>query len=313
LSYFARRTGTFFLTLLLVSVLAFLAFNAIPGDPVSLMLGTEATPERVAALKAALGLDRPLPERYLEWLGGFVRGDPGDSIKYSRPISLLIAERLPPTLTLAGLAIAMIAAVSLPLGLYCAARRGSLVDRAVGSLAMLGLSLPSFFLGVLVIWALGLVLRLFAPGGYVDYRAAFWPFVGYLVYPAAAIAIPNSAVVVKFLRASAIRELGREYVRTARGKGLEERAVLFRHVLKNAIVPVVSLAGMILAEVVSGSIVIEQVFSVPGIGRLLLASITSRDFPLAETLVVYIASAVVVANFLADLAIQVIDPRIEVS
>jgi len=177
---------------------------------------------------------------------------------------------------------------------------------------MIDISLPSFFLGVLFIWLFGIVLKLFVPGGYADFRENPIGFFGYMIFPAIAVALPNIAVVVKFLRSSAIAQLRADYVRTAYGKGNTDDAVLYRHVLKNAILPVITLFGMIVAEVFSGSIIVEQVFSLPGIGRLLISSITSRDFPVVETLVVYIAFLVVLANFTADLVLQLVDPRIKV-
>lgn len=310
--YLVRRLLTLVLTLLLVSLLTFGAFNVIPGDPVSLILGTEARADRVAVLRSHLGLDMRPGQRYLSWLSGFARGDFGTSIKYSTPVRGLIAARLPVTLFLALLSLVLTAAVSIPLGVYCARKHGSIQDRAIGATMMAVLSMPNFFLGVVFVWLFGLVLKLFTPGGYVDYQADFPRFIGYILFPALAIALPNSAVVVKFLRGSAIGELRSDYVRTARAKGASEDRVLYGHVLKNAIIPVIALFGMIVAEIFSGSIIIEQVFSIPGVGRLLISSITSRDFPLVETLVMYIALIVVLANLAVDIAIQFIDPRIKV-
>jgi ABC-type dipeptide/oligopeptide/nickel transport system permease component len=174
------------------------------------------------------------------------------------------------------------------------------------------ISFPGFFLGVLLIWLFAILLRLFAPGAYVPYDQDFGGFLAYLIFPALAIALPNAAIVVKFLRGSILQQLRSDYVRTAYSKGNSRRRVLYRHVLKNAVIPAVTLMGMITADVFSGSIVIEQVFTIPGIGRLLIASITSRDFSMAQVLVLYIAFTVVLANTLADIAIQIIDPRIRV-
>jgi peptide/nickel transport system permease protein len=312
MGYLLRRFMTLFLTLLLVSVLTFIAFNIVPGDPVRLILGTEATAERVDVLRIQLGLDKPFPQRYADWLGGFIRGNPGDSIKYSVPVGNLIGERLPVTLFLAMLSILLIIAVSIPLGIYSAKKRYTLIDRVISAVTMINISMPSFFLGVVFIWVFGIILRFFKPGGYIDYKADFVGFLGYLLFPALAIALPNIAIVVKFLRTSVIGQIKSDYVRTAYSKGNRENAVLYRHVLKNALVPVVTLLGMIVAEIFSGSIIVEQVFGLPGIGRLLISSISSRDFPLIETLVIYIAFIVVVVNFLVDVALRLIDPRIRV-
>lgn len=310
--YLVRRLFTLILTLLLVSLLTFVAFNLVPGDPVSLILGTEASPERVAVVRTRLGLDMSPGQRYLSWLAGFARGDFGTSIKYSTPVRSLVATRLPVTLFLALLSLVLTAVISIPLGVYSARKRGTVQDRAIGSAMMAFLSMPNFFLGIVFVWLFGLVLKLFTPGGYVGYDADFARFLGYIFFPALAIALPNAAVVMKFLRGSAIGELRSDYVRTARAKGASEDRVLYGHVLKNAMIPVIALFGMIVAEIFSGSIIIEQVFSIPGIGRLLISSITSRDFPMVETLVMYIALVVVLANFAVDLVIQLVDPRIKV-
>lgn len=310
--YIVRRITALLLTLLLVSLLTFLAFNIVPGDPAALILGTEATQERLDALRTRLGLDRPLPVRYLEWLAGFFRGDFGESIKYSVPVKSLITGRLPVTLYLSVITIFLIGVISIPLGLYCAKKRNTPMDRAINSLTMVNLSIPNFFLGIIFIWLFGLVLKFFTPGSYVDYKEDFGGFLRYLFFPALSIALPNIAVVVRFLRTSVIEQMRLDYVRTAYSKGNTDSAVLYRHVFKNALVPVITLFGMIVAGIFSGSIIIEQVFGVPGIGMLLISSITSRDFPLVQTLVVYIAFVVVLVNFLVDVLLQIIDPRIRV-
>jgi ABC-type dipeptide/oligopeptide/nickel transport system permease component len=191
-------------------------------------------------------------------------------------------------------------------------REHSALDRLVNTITTITISAPGFFLGVLFIWVFGLILRCFVPGAYVSYRDDWGAFLGYLVFPALAIALPNAAVVIKFLRGAIFQQLKSDYVRTAYSKGASRYLVLYRHVLKNAVIPAITLLGMIIAEIFSGSIVIEQVFTIPGLGRLLIASITSRDYPLAQTLVVYIAFIVVLANTLVDVSIQIIDPRIRV-
>lgn len=313
MKYLIRRVLTLLLTLLLVSLLTFAAFNVIPGDPAALVLGTQASPERVAVLRAQLGLNDPLAVRYLRWMGGLLTGNPGDSIKYSVPVSTLVADRFPVTAALAGISFLLIVVISIPLGVYSAKKRDTPLDRALSAVTMVNISVPNFFLGVLFIWIFGILLKFFTPGGYVDFKASPAGFFGYLFYPALAVALPQVATVAKFLRTSIIGQMGLDYVRTAYSKGNGDDAVLYRHVLKNALVQVIVLFGMILAEIFSGSIVIEQVFGVPGIGRLLIASVSSRDFPLVETLVVYIALVVVAANFLVDVLLQAIDPRIRVA
>ncbi|WP_416201098.1 MAG: Dipeptide transport system permease protein dppB [Thermocaproicibacter melissae] len=299
------------ITMFLVTVLTFLAFNLIPGDPAQLILGTEATPQSLAELHARLGLDKSLPVRYLSWLGGLLSGDMGISLQYSKPVSPLIFERLPVTAWLAGLALVFILLLSFPAGVLSAKSSRSFLGRLLDSLTVLNLALPNFFIGILCIWVLGLVLHIFTPGAYVDYRQNFQGFLRYLIFPALAIALPNAAVIAKFLRTSILAEKNSGYVATAKSKGLSDNAILLKHVLKNALIPAITLFGMIIAEVFSGSILIEQVYSLPGIGRLLISAVNSRDFPLMESLVVYIAFLVTVANFAADLLKRAADPRMK--
>lgn len=310
--YAVRKICTLAISLWLVSLLTFLAFNVVPGDPAQVILGTNASAEQVSLLRGQLGLNLPLPVRYFNWLGGFLSGHPGVSLRYSVPVDGLIFSRLPVTMALAGLALVLIIGVSIPLGVYCAKKRNSLAGRLLSGITMLNISVPNFFLGVILIWVFGILLHLFVPGKSVEFGSDPAGFFAYLFFPALAIALPNIAVVVKFLQNSIAGQMRLDYVRTAFSKGNSENAVLYRHALKNALVPVVTLLGMIVSEVFSGSIIIEQVFGISGIGRLLISSITSRDFPMVETLVVYIAFVVILANFLADVFLQIIDPRIRV-
>ena len=306
-----KRIGTAIITLFLVSVFSFLAFSVIRGDPASLILGTTAAPEQVTALREEMGLNRNIPARYFEWLGNFLAGNPGDSLRFrGESISALITERLPVSCTLALLSLVFMVLIAVPVSLFSVRRENGLADRAVTVCTAVGISIPNFFLGVLFIWIFGISLRLFTAGMYVDYRTHFAGFIGYLVFPALAIAIPNAAILIKFLRSSLFKEQRSDYVRTARSKGASAPQALRRHALRNALIPSTTVMGMIIAEIFSGSIVIEQVFAIPGIGRLLITAITSRDYPLIQTLVMYIAFIVIIANTLVDIAIQIIDPRI---
>ncbi|MCL2320398.1 MAG: ABC transporter permease [Treponema sp.] len=314
MGFIGRRLGVGVLTLFLVSVLSFGAFRLIPGDAALLSLGVEATPDQIESARALMGLDKSFPEQYLSWLYNFFSGNLGNSARFmGASISGIILERLPVTVSLAGLSFFFVLLISVPVSLVSVKKENSPADRIVTTLTALNISLPGFFLGILFIWIFGIIVRFFVPGAFVSCRenpAAFW---GYLVFPALAIAMPNAALVVKFLRSSIFREFRSDYVRTARSKGGNLRRILRRHVLKNACLPAITLLGMIAGEILSGSIVIEQVFGIPGIGRLLIASITARDFPMIETLVVYMALAVILANTLADIAIQIIDPRIRLA
>ena len=311
--YFAlRRTGAALITLFLVSVFSFLAFSVIRGDPVTFALGLDATEEQIEALQRELGLDRSLLVRYLGWLGGFLTGDLGYSIRFQgEAISSLIRERLPVSFFLALLSLCLALVIAVPASLFSVRRENGIADKAADVCTAVGISVPNFFLGVLFIWIFGIGLRFFNVGVYVDYRVDFAGFIRSLFFPALAIAVPNAAMLAKFLRSSLFKEQRSDYFRTARSKGAAFPFALRRHALRNALIPSVTMMGMIVAETFSGSIIIEQVFAVPGLGRLLIAAITSRDYPVIQTLVVLIAFVVIVANTLVDIAIQVIDPRIK--
>ncbi|MDR0399912.1 MAG: ABC transporter permease [Treponema sp.] len=309
--FLGKRLSITLLTLFLVSLLTFLAFAVIPGDPALMALGIEASDEQVEALRREMGLDRSLPEQYGAWVGKFLTGDLGNSARFrGAPIAGMILERLPVTFCLASLSLLFMILIAVPAVLAPAQREGGPLDRTVNVLTALSISFPGFFLGVLFIWLFGILLRFFVPGAYVDYRQDPLSFAAYLVFPALALALPNAAVLVKFLRAQVLRQLRQDYVRSALARGAGKRRILYGHVLKNAVIPGVTLLGMIAGETFAGSIVIEQVFGIPGIGRLLISSITSRDYAMVQTLTVYMAFMVVLGNTLADILIRIIDPRI---
>lgn len=313
MKYFLRKTMILVLTVFLISVLTFIAFHIIPGDPAGLILGTNATEEQLEALREQLGTNRPLSEQYTSWVSGFVRGDFGTSIRYRMPVSQLLKGRLPVTLALGLISLVIILLLGIPLGILAARKRGTWVERIIHFLTILGISVPNFFLCILLMWIFGMVLHFFTPGEYISYTKNVSGFLRSLFWPALSIAIPQTAILTKYIRTAMLEELGEDYVRTARGKGAGETWILYLHVLKNAIVAVVPLIGMIVASVLSGSIIIEQVYGIPGMGKLLIGAVTSRDFPLTQTLVIYITVLIVVTNFLVDIAIQLIDPRIRLS
>jgi ABC-type dipeptide/oligopeptide/nickel transport system permease component len=314
LHFIIKRLAVTILTLFLVTALTFVAFNIIPGDSATLTAGTEATEGQLMALRQKMGLDRPLPVQYFSWLSDFLRGKLGNSVRYEgSSISGLITQRLPVTFSLAGLTFILILVISFPISLLTCKKEGSCMDHIVNALVTIDMSVPHFFLGILLIWLLGLVLHLFSPGGFVDYHTSPAGFISYLIFPALAIALPSSAQVVKFLRSSIFVQMKADYARTVKARGASATVTLRRHILKNAVIPVITLLGMLAADIFSGSIVIEQVFTIPGLGRLLITAITSRDFPLAQSLVVCIACIVVIANSAADIIIQLIDPRIRLA
>ena len=313
----AKKLMAMLLTMLIVSFLAFLAFQVLTGDPATAILGTSATPERVAALREELGLNAPLLVRYGRWLAGFVTGDMGMSYSYSLSVGQLIGEKLPHTLALTLLAFALIALVSVPLGLMSVQRHGGLLDKLLTVSNQILMAVPPFFTGLLFTWLFGVGIRifgvhtqLFQPGRLPDFAADPWGYWGYLIFPALSLALPRIAMTVRMLRSTLLAELHREYIRTAISRGGSEQTILYLHALKNALPPVITFLAQTLAEIVAGGIVVEQVFSIPGLGRLLVSSIAGRDFPVVQAIVVVLALWVVLAGTLADLINSRIDPRL---
>ena len=269
--------------------------------------------ERAAALRAEMGLDRSIPVRYWDWLSGFVRGDMGDSYIYGMKVSQVLEGKIAVTASLTLLSWLLVTAVSIPLGVALARYEGGRFDRINLALDQLFMAVPPFFLGILLTYLFGIVLHWFTPGRYVSPDQSFSGFLGYMIFPALAVSIPKIARIAKLLRASILSEMGQDYVRTAYSHGNSRWSVIERHVLPNALLPVVTYLAMSLADIVASSIVVEQVFVLPGLGRLLIASISNRDYPVALCIVVIIASVVVFMNYLADLTTQLIDPRVRLS
>lgn len=310
LIYFAKKLLVMIVTLIAVSFLVFLAFEIIPGDVAVSQLGTEATPERVAALRHELGLDRPFLIRYGDWILSYIKGDFGTSYSYHIPVSSMIAQKIPITLTMSLIAFVITIAISLPLGVEMAKRVGSKVDKCVYTANQVVMSVPEFFLGIIITYVFGLVLHWFKPGGYVSYTVSFGRFIGYLIFPSIAIALPKIAMTVKLLRSSIITESKKDYVRTAYSRGNSTTQVLYKHVLRNAMIPVVTFLGMVFTNMIAGSIVVEQVFNIPGLGRILLTSISNRDYPVTQAIILLIAALVIVVNFIVDIIYHILDPRV---
>lgn len=313
MKYVVKKLAALMITLIIVSFLAFLAFDVIPGDPAISRLGTQATPEKVEALREEMGLNEPLVVRYVFWLIHFVQGDMGTSYSYQMPVSEMIADKIPITLTLTLMAFVIMIVISIPLGIFSAKHAGSRLDRLIYALNQFTMAVPPFFAGILLTYVFGLVLRWFTPGGFVSYQVNFGAFMLYLIFPAIAIALPKSAMTAKLLRSSVMEQASLDYTRTAYSKGNTINGVLWNHVLKNAMIPVVTFLGMALADIIAGSIIIEQVFGIPGLGRILLTSISNRDYPVVQAIIVCIAIAVNLINFAVDMLYRVIDPRIHVN
>ncbi len=306
-----KRLGLLVVTLLLVTILAFVAFSILPGDPTTSILGVDATDEQIAALRDRLGLDLPLWQRYLDWVGGLLTGDLGESYNYAMPVAELLGSRVAVTATLAGMAFVLIVVISLPLGILCARYEGGVVDRVVTVLDQITMSIPNFLLGFVLTYVFSLVLHWFTVGSFSSAaEQGVGAYLGYLFFPALAIALPKAAMTVKMLRGSILGEMREDYIRTAYSKGNSKGAVLWRFALRNAMIPTITFLAMTIADIVAGSIVVEQVFAVSGVGQMLVSSISNRDYPVVQAIVAFIAVVVVVCNFAADLLYRVMDPRL---
>lgn len=314
MKFLIKKMITLIITLFLISFLTFAAFSVIPGDAALSRLGKDASTAQVEALREEMGLSDPLPERYVRWIGGVITGDFGESYRYEgTSVSSLLAGRLPVTVLLSVIALVIILVFSVPLGIACARHAGDWVDNLTTGLTHIIMAVPPFFLGMILTYVFGLVLHFFQPGKFVQPSQNLGESVKYLLFPALAVALPKIAMVVKFLRSSVISEMNKDYVRTAFSKGNTGRGVLYFHVLKNAMIPVITFFAMVIAEILAGSIIVEQVFSVPGVGRLLITSISNRDYPVVQAIVLYITAVVVIINFIVDILYQFVDPRVKTS
>ncbi|HHV93125.1 MAG TPA: ABC transporter permease [Firmicutes bacterium] len=310
MQYVWRRIGALAVTLVIACTITFAVFNIVPGDPAMLMLGTEADPEVLANLRRQLGLDLPLHVQYFKWLKSAVTGDLGISIRLGRPVAALILERLPVTASLAVLAMALTVSIGVPAGAYGAFRRGRAADYLINILTQVGLAIPHFWLGILLILLFSMKLRLLPPGGFVPWDKSPWQAFLSLVLPAFALASHRIAQISRITRSAMLDVLHKDYIRTARGKGLPHRMLIYKHALKNSLIPVVTVAGMQFAGLLAGSIVAEEVFALPGLGRLLLQAIGYRDLPLVQGISLFIALVVVVINFITDVLYLLLDPRV---
>ena len=311
MKYVIKKIATMLVTVLLVSFFVFLAFSIIPGDPAVAKLGTSATPEKVEALREQMGLNRPLIVRFVSWIKDFLFGNMGMSYSYSMSVKSMLADKFPITIMLTLLSFIFIMIISVPLGLYVTEHDKSTISNIVDGINQILMAIPPFFSGMLITYFFGLILRVFTPGGFVSYKRDFLSFIAYLVFPAIAIALPKSAMTIRMLKSSILDEAKKDYVRTAYSRGNSTTAVMYRHVLKNAFIPVITFLGMTLSDIVAGSLIVEQVFSIPGLGRLLVTSISNRDYPVVQAIIVMIVVIVVVINLLVDILYRVIDPRIE--
>ncbi len=308
--YVVRRLLGALPILLGVSVLVFALLHLIPGDPVLAMLGNEADPRAVRALRQELGLDRPLPVQYVEWLGRVLRGNLSRSIQTREPVARLILERFPATLELAAAALLLGVSGGVVAGVVSARRRDRPSDYLATSLALFGISMPNFWLGILLILVLSLYQGWLPPGGHVGLTVDPLGNLRYLVMPATVLAVQIAGVVTRTVRSSVLEVLAQDYVRTARGKGLGEHPVFYRHALKNALIPVTTVVGLQLGALLGGAVITETIFSWPGIGKFLVDAIFSRDFPIVQGIVLLVTVFFILANLAVDVAYVYLDPRV---
>jgi peptide/nickel transport system permease protein len=306
-----RKTFAMIITVFLVSIITFFAFELIPGDPVLAKLGINADQAQIEALREELNINKPLAGRYISWVSGIFTGDMGKSIRYDMDVNDIIGQRFSVTFQLSIMSIIIIIIFGIPLGILAAKYDDNIFGFLISFITQIGLAIPSFWAGILLIYLFGLILNLFTAGGYVSWSQNPLESIKSLFLPALAIAIPNIAVVIRYLKSSILEEKDKDYTKTALAKGLSSNQVLIFHILRNAIIPVITILAMIIAKVLAGSIVIEQVFTIPGMGRLLINAISTRDLPLVQGLVFYISIIVVMINFLVDIVYKFIDPRIK--
>ncbi|WP_073326530.1 ABC transporter permease [Wenxinia saemankumensis] len=308
--YLLRRTAILIASLAVASVLIFAVIEIVPGDPATTMLGINARPDTVAALREELGLGRSAPVRYLDWVGGMLRGDFGTSYTYRTPVAGMIADRLWVSLPLALIALALSTAIAFPAGIYAAARRGRAGDAGVTLATQAGIAVPNFWFAMILVLVFSINLGWFGAGGFPGWGAGPWPALKALVLPAVALALPQAAILTRVMRSALIETLGEDYIRTARAKGLTRGQAIRRHALRNALIPVLTILGLQFAFLLAGGIIIEQVFYLPGLGRLIFQAISARDLIVVESVVMLLVFAVILVNFLVDLAYAAVDPRL---
>jgi peptide/nickel transport system permease protein len=310
LAFAGRRLIAFVLTLAAAALVIFLMLEVLPGDPAAVTLGLNAAPEALAALRAEMGLDRPAPIRFLAWVGGLLTGDLGLSYTYRVPVAQLIAERMAVTLPLALMAMTLAASIGVPLGMLAAANHNRPADAAVMVFAQAGLAIPNFWFGLLLVLVFAIGLGWLPAGGFPGWQAGAPAALRALALPALALALPQAAILARVTRSAMLDALQEDFVRTARAKGLGERATLLRHALRNALIPVVTILGLQFSVLIAGAIIIENVFALPGLGRLVFQSIAQHDLIVVKDLVMLFAALAILVNFIVDLLYGVIDPRL---
>jgi peptide/nickel transport system permease protein len=310
-AYAIRRLLLAIPVMLIVATSVFVLLHFAPGDPAGVILGSDASEEQRMALRERLGLNDPLPVQYVDWLGEAMRGNLGTSIFLDKPVTSALAERAQPTILLGLLSVVVALVIGLLSGILAAYRRGSWLDLTMMGGAMVGIAVPTFVLGLLLMFVFAVELRWLPVAGYKPLSAGLWPCLKYLILPSITLGAAQSAFLGRMTRSMMLEVMGQDYVRTARAKGLTEQTVILRHVLRNAFVPLLTIIGLMFAALMSGAVVTEQIFDIPGMGRLLIQAVTRRDFPLVQGAVLVIAAIYVLINLVVDLLIGVVDPRVQ--
>lgn len=308
--FLLKRLFIGLLTLAVASMVVFAVMELLPGDPARLMLGMNATAESVAALRTQMGLDDPIHLRYLNWVGGMLVGDFGRSFTYSAPVISLIAERAVVSIPLALIALFLSTIIAIPVGIFAAARRGRTGDTISMGAAQVGVAVPNFWFALMLVYVFAVWLQLVPAGGFPGWGGGLWPGLRALILPAIALALPQAAILARVTRSAMLEVLGEDYIRTARAKGMPRRYVLWRHALRNAMIPVLTIMGLQFAFLLAGTIIIENVFYLPGLGRLVFQAISQRDLIVVEGVVMLLVASVILINLLVDICYAVVDPRL---
>ncbi|MEP9371556.1 ABC transporter permease [Mesorhizobium sp. KR1-2] len=309
-AYLTKRLLIAVVTLALASVVVFSMIEIVPGDPARLMLGMNATADAVQALRDQMGLDQPLLVRYVEWVSRLLTFDLGKSYTYNVPVRDLVMERLVVSLPLAIMALALSTLIAIPVGIFSAERRGRMADTISMGAAQIGVAVPNFWFALLLIYVFAVWLRMVPAGGFPGWSAGVWPALKSLILPAIALALPQAAILSRVTRSAMLEVLGEDYIRTARAKGMPRNVVLWHHALRNALIPVLTILGLQFAFLLAGTIIIENVFYLPGLGRLIFQAITQRDLIVVESVVMLLVAVVVLVNLLVDISYAVVDPRL---
>ena len=310
-AFLLKRFATLVATLVAASLVIFVVLEILPGDAAQMMMGADASPEAVQALARKFGLDRPAPQRYWAWVSGMAVGRLGDSYAYGSPVAELIGERLALTVPLAVIAMLLTTVMALSAGIYAAARHNRLGDVGLMGLSQVGIAIPNFWFAILLILFFAVQLRWVSAGGFPGWGEGVWPALRALILPAVSLAVVQAAILARITRSAVLEVLREDFVRTARAKGLTRNSALWRHVLRNAMIPVLTVMGLQFANLLAGTIVVESVFYLPGLGRLIFQSISNRDVIVVRNCVMLLAAMVVVINFVVDLLYAAIDPRIK--